>query len=253
MTRILIGAPVHQDVRVFEHYLASLNSLEHEYEVDKFFILHNSSGLKDLLQAHEYEDYTNNTSYRKDSTHHWGAKNLQDVVNMKNYLLHKALTEKYDYFFLVDSDIILHPKTLVTLINHRKHIISEVFWTRWTPQEPEMPNAWMYDHYGYEYTGEWDQWRTPSVYKVGYTGACILIHRSVIESGVTYTSIPNVSWSTWEDRAFCIRAQCAGYNIYMDTHHPAKHLYRHEDLVEYEDSLRKEQSTYITKVIKQGR
>jgi len=60
-----------------------------------------------------------------------------------------------------------------------------------------------------------------------------LIHRDVIASGVNYSPLYNVSFSNWEDRAFCIRAAAYGYKIYMDTHYPATHLYREEDVKHY--------------------
>lgn len=154
--RILVGAPVKQDETIFKYYLESLESQKHSHEVDYFFILHNSPELKKYLHPHQYEEYTNKTEYKKNSTHHWSSNNLKDVTAMKNYLLKKTLDEGYDYFFLVDSDLILHPKTLEHLARQKQKIISEVFWTKWNPNEEEMPNAWDYDYYSYakEKTGK---------------------------------------------------------------------------------------------------
>lgn len=232
--RILIGAPVNQDEQIFQYYLESLNNQQHgDYEVDYFFILHNSPQLKQYLHPHQYIEHTNDTMYKKTDTHVWKNKNLYDVATMKNYLLQKTLEEGYDYFFLVDSDIMLQPKTLAHLVKQNKKICSEVFWTRWRPDEEEMPNAWDHDYYSFTKLGYWNKWRHKGLYEVGYSGACILIHRDVVASGVNYSHIPNVSFSNWEDRAFCIRAAVNGYKIYMDTHYPAIHLYREEDVKRY--------------------
>jgi hypothetical protein len=232
--KILIGSPVKQDEKIFQYYLESLKNLKGDYEVDLFFLLHNSPELKKYLEPSQYEEYNNDTRYDKTYTHIWKKDNLKDVTIMKNYLLNKTLYEGYDYFFLVDSDIILHPKTLNHLVMQRQKIISEIFWTKWTQNEEEMPNAWQYDFYGYGHEKEWRKWKQKELWKVGYSGACILIHRSVIEAGVNYSPIPNVSFSNWEDRAFCIRAAVHGFNIVMDTHYPANHLYHEEDLKKYE-------------------
>lgn len=232
--KILIGSPVKQDEQIFEYYLESLKNLKCDYEVDWHFVLHNSPELKKYLEPSQYEEYSNETKYDKTYTHIWKNDNLKDVTIMKNYLLNKTLYDGYDYFFLVDSDIMLHPKTLNHLLMQKKDIISEVFWTRWTNQEEEMPNAWQYDFYGYAKEKEWRKWKEKALWKVGYSGACILIHRKVIESGVNYSPIHNVSFSNWEDRAFCIRAAVHGFNIVMDTSYPAIHLYHKEDVKKYE-------------------
>jgi hypothetical protein len=65
---------------------------------------------------------------------------------------------------------------------------------------------------------------TKGLYQCGGTGACILVKTDVYKSGVNYSPIYNISF--WgEDRAFSIRAACAGYKLYIDTHYPCIHLY----------------------------
>jgi hypothetical protein len=89
--RILIGSPVKQDETIFKYYLESLANLKCEHEIDWFFILHNSPEFKKYLKPEQYEEFTNQTQYEVNSTHHWKKENLKDVTNMKNYLLHKTL------------------------------------------------------------------------------------------------------------------------------------------------------------------
>jgi hypothetical protein len=227
MNRIMIGAPVRQDEETFVKYLESLKKLNTEgLEVDYFFILHNSKNLEKYLKPDQFYIYESKNEYVKNETHEWSNDNLKDVIFMKNALISKVLRDKYDYFFLVDSDIILHENTLQHLIKQDKSIISEIFWTRWTPEREEEPNAWLYDFYSFDDLDKIKDWRQKGVYEVGGTGACILIKKQVLESSVNYYPIKNISFSLWEDRAFCIRASVAGYKIYVDTHYPAEHLYR---------------------------
>ena len=230
--RILIGAPVRQDETTFKLYLDSLKALNTEgLEVDWFFYLHDSPHLGKYLKGTDYTEFFSDSAYVKNAhTHYWKSENLTDVTLMKNTLLLMAKDE-YDAFFLVDSDIILHPETLQQLVKANKPIVSNVFWTKWQPDELEMPNAWNFDHYSF-LPGELERWRQPGLYPVGMSGACILIKREVIEAGVNYSPIYNVSHSLWEDRAFCIRAACAGFQIHMDTTYPARHLYRESDVQE---------------------
>jgi len=226
--KILIGAPVRQDEETFVKYLDSLKKLKViGYELEFYFILHNSPHLKKYLNNNEYEEFESNNQYIKnEKTHVWEENNLKDVIIMKNKLLDKTLIEKYDYFFLVDSDIILHEDTLQHLVNQNKDIIAEVFWTQWTPDKDYEPNAWTHDFYSFDNLQRIEDWKVSNVYEVGGTGACILIKDTVIKKGVNYYPIKNISFSLWEDRAFCIRAIIHGFKIYLDTHYPAIHLYR---------------------------
>lgn len=287
--KVLIGCPVRQDEKIFKYYLESLKNLEGDFDI--FFYLHNSKHLSSFLEPGQYE-YCEGTSLY--SPHVWREDNLSEVAHMKNMLLQKTLEEGYDYFFLVDSDTILHPKTLVHLLSRKKDIVAEVLWTSWKPGLAEMPNAWDKDFYtfidrlpilsqqknneiddskkqiisdkivelmrligvkdtndirsiykqvldylvtiGIQKDGPYRAFRAPGIYKVGGIGGCNLISRKVIEAGVNYNPIPNISWTNWEDRAFCTRAAVHGFDIYLDTCYPATHLYDEESLKKYESA-----------------
>lgn len=232
MKRILLCAPIHEKEEVFKLYLKHIRKLTipRDIHLDKLFILHNCESLKEHIEGEEKCIVYNNTNeYKKDEqTHYWEQNNFNDVVFMKNKLIEIMLQGKYDYIFYVDSDLMLHPNTLVDLYNADKDMISEIFWTKWNKngKDEEMPNCWHYDHYGI-FKHDLDRWRTEkSYFKVGMTGACTLIKRKVLEAGVNWLAIPNVSMSVWEDRAFCIKATVAGFEIWTSTNYPALHLYR---------------------------
>ena len=62
------------------------------------------------------------------------------------------------------------------------------------------------------------------------TGALTLVKRGVFEAGVGYAPIPNIRRAlVGEDRHFSVRAACAGFRMYLDTHCPATHLYTEEE------------------------
>ena len=231
MKRVLIGAPVRQDHTTFYKYLKALNQLDtNGVEVDFFFILHNSPRLKRFLKPSQYIEYTSDNEYIRDQiSHHWTVANLSDVANMKNFLL--AVARDYDYFFLVDSDIILERDTLQRLMSHQKDIVAQCFWTAWTQNSEPMPNAWIADFYSFAFDNQWRHWHKEGLFAVGGTGACILISKNVLKNdNVSYTPIPNVTFSNWEDRAFCIRASVCGYEMYIDTTNPPLHLYRQKEV-----------------------
>jgi glycosyltransferase involved in cell wall biosynthesis len=167
------------------------------------------------------------------------------VAAFKDRMIDRARIEGYDYLFLIDSDIVLHPDTIDTLMNARKEIISNVFWTRWTPTSSIEPQVWIFDTRGVYAVGEgeaitsdeivrrWErfiaQLKEPGIYEVGGLGACTLISRQALLKGVCFKRLKNLSF--WgEDRHFCVRAAALGIPLYVDTHLPACHIYRESAL-----------------------
>lgn len=231
MKKILITAPIRQKPEILKQYLESLANLEiGNFSIEKFFVLHNCyEELKYLFPndciLESFDDKTKDV--RNDYTHIWYLDNLSAMANIKNQIIAYSLKNKFDYTFFVDSDLILNPKTLKHLFdileNSKENIIGEVFWTEWGKNDGMAgSNAWDFD----AYSGDQEKYKNPGIYQVGGTGACILINNKVYGYGVNYSPIPNVSFTYWEDRAFCIRAMVNNFKIFLDTHYPATHLYR---------------------------
>jgi len=232
MKRILMFIPVHQKEDIFKVHLASLRDLiiPTWTTLDKLFVLHNCEELKDLLLPEErFQVVNDKVEYDVDGdTHIWKAKNLMYITNVKNQVAKLSVTEGYDYVFMVDSDLVLKPNTLLALLEADRDIVAELFWTKWTPEAEELPNVWDFDHYTFTEHPK-DKYKENTVYKCGGTGACILISTEVYKAGVDYSPITNVSF--WgEDRAFSIRAHVHGFTMYIDTHEEAFHIYRESDL-----------------------
>lgn len=254
-TRVLLGSPVHQKPAILEQFLNALTRLNLEsIELDFYLIDDNleeaasgllqkfaESGRSVFLQASGYHD----DYIRDENTHVWHSNLVWKVAGFKNLMIRRAEAFGYDYLFLIDSDLILHPDTLQHLVSAGKDIISEIFWTQWRPGTLLQPQVWMHDEY--------DQWemlpgeqpspeeiqhrfhafllkmQQPGIYEVGGLGACTLISSRAIASGVSYDRVRNISY--WgEDRHFCIRAAALGIPLFVDTHYPALHLYRESDL-----------------------
>lgn len=235
--KVLIGAPVRTSEKIFSLYLSAVKALN----ADMFFYLHDSPNLADQLKHGDYEHAPSKATYK---SHVWNGPLLSEVAALKNKLLQKAVQDGYDYFFLIDSDTIVHPSTLKRLLEVNKQVIAEVLWTKWVEDGPEMPNAWMANFYEFGAISP-NEFRKPGVYKVGGVGGCNLIHRSVIEAGVNYNPVYNLSYTAWEDRAFAVRAVVAGFDIFLDTTCPATHLYRDQDIERFERELQSK-SIYCT-------
>ncbi|MCL1698247.1 glycosyltransferase family 2 protein [Lysinibacillus sp. BPa_S21] len=257
--KILIGSPIKQDSDILTHFLQSLNDLEKNSDIQLHYFFFDDNDdkaskklLKDFSNNRDVTiiETTNQYEYIKDDiTHHWTSNNVQHVSYMKNHILNYSKENNFDYVFLIDSDLILHPKTLTTLINANKDIISNIFWTKWTPDSIEMPQVWLQDEYQL-FTKEVDRplsenemqlktlefilkMRAPGIYKVGGLGACTLIGKKAIHADVNFNKIDNISYAG-EDRHFCIRAAVLGFSLYVETTYPAFHIYRRENLKELE-------------------
>ena len=262
--RVLLGSPVRQQPEILNQFLLSLDefTLNPTLHLDFFFVddntLEESSAMLVRFGAEHphtvLHRFNNSTSYIcSEDTHVWKEELIWKVAGFKNLMIEHAVKHDYDYLFLVDSDLVLHPETLRHLVSLEKDIVAEVFWTRWEPSFPELPQVWISDQYnlfestrGESITQEeilqrvqsfLNKLRAPGVYLVGGLGACTLISRKALNSGLSFNEIYNVSL-IGEDRHFCIRAAALGFQLFADTHFPAFHIYRASDLDRLEEFKR---------------
>ncbi len=265
-TRILIGSPICQKPDILSEFLTSLEELETGgLHVEFYFVDDNKdeASKKLLTEFSKRHDRTVLNKYeiktadyvRNENTHYWPDELVWKVAEMKDGMIQYAKSNQFDYLFLIDSDLVIHPDTLQQLIKAEKDIVSTIFWTRWQPNSPEMPQVWVSDHYSlYEArAGEkledeeirrrtvefLEKLRRPGLYEVGGLGACTLISSAALYAGVSFKKIQNLTlWG--EDRHFCVRSAALGLSLYVDTHLPAYHIYRDSDLAGIEAYKKKE-------------
>lgn len=257
MKKVLIGAPVRQKPAILYEFLKSLEELSAtNFSADFYFIDDNTDAQSTMLLLDFYSRHADNTIVIKapaahdvyicnEQTHYWNERIIWKVAAFKDSIFEAALEKSYDYVFLIDSDIVLHPKTIEQLIIDNKDIVSEIFWTHWQPGHRKSPQVWLYDTYtqyevgcGESLSNEDVHLRhnefistllVPGVYDVGGLGACTLISRHALEKGVRFRKLKNLTF--WgEDRHFCIRAAALDLQMCVDTHYPAYHIYRESDL-----------------------
>lgn len=262
MKKLLIASPIKQRNEVLRLFLKSIRrqEIESDYEVHYYFIDDNDDAeSKKELEVFKSDlenvyirlgDFEIEQQYvTNEYTHYWTNSLVWKVAKYKNAILKFALDNNFEYVFLIDSDILMHPKTIGNLISKKKEVISEIFWTKWTPTSIELPQVWCHDHYTQFEIGELEsleqlsenevsrrtygfinKLRKPGVYEVGGLGACTLIHKTAIEKGVNFDKVKNITF--WgEDRHFCIRASVLGVELYVDTNYPAFHIYRESDFL----------------------
>lgn len=249
MKKIMVGSPICQDVEILKEFLISLeNLIKEDMEVSYCFVDDNKEKLSSNLLL-DFQKNNKNTKILKvdlgflndityscdENTHRWNNSLIDKVIAFKNKIISEFLESDNDYLFFIDSDIVLDKRTIMNLIEADKDIIANIFWTRWSVDSREEPQVWMKDFYTF-YEGDNDpggiatmvffnMLRMPGIYRVGGLGACTMIKRRVLEAGVNFSRIRNISF--WgEDRAFCIRAEVLGFDLYVDTRQPAFHIYR---------------------------
>ncbi|MGL4848078.1 MAG: glycosyltransferase family 2 protein, partial [Clostridium sp.] len=257
--KILIGSPVCQEKDILKEFLQSLRELDTEELIIGYCFVDDNKeeASSELLKEFsiEKDDVTlldvnvgkdiDKEYVCDDYTHRWNEDLVEKVTRFKNGIINYALEKDYDYIFFIDSDIVLNPLSLKSLLSRDKDILSNIFWTKWSPDGQDLPQVWLKDAYtlyeanmikpisqqeaGQQINEFLTMLRKPGVYKVGGLGACTLIKRKPLEDGVNFTKIYNLSF--WgEDRFFCIRAVAFGYELFVDTHYPAYHIYRSTDL-----------------------
>lgn len=236
--RILIAAPVRQKPEIFKEYLNSLNHLiiPKGYNVDKFFYLHNCPELSEFLQPNEYELLKDDSELLKEKNHQkiWTKKNFRALYQIRTALLRKTAQENYDYLFTVDSDILLHPKTLTLLLQDNKEIVGNILWTK---MDNKISAICGKDEEWGAYSEEiLEVLKTPGLYPIGWTCACLLISSKVCNNEkISYWPISNIDNTGCEDYAFCLRFKCNFPNeqIWIDTRLPARHLYHEKDYLRW--------------------
>ena len=255
-TRILIGAPVLQDPEILREFLNSLERLDKEQlHIEYMFVDDNKDeASREMLLKFQKQNSNviivkgeDTSNYlRTEITHHWSNRLMDRVGEMKNLIIQYALDNNFDYLFFVDSDLVLNRRLLEHLISLGKDIVSEVFWTKWTPDSIPLPNVWLYDQYNLSRQHVYEklepqealarkaafieQLKIPGIYKVGGLGACTLVSRNALLKGVSFSRIDNLRLLVGEDRFFCIRAAVLGLELFADTQYPPYHIYRKSDL-----------------------
>ncbi|MGL5084952.1 MAG: glycosyltransferase, partial [Clostridium sp.] len=213
------------------------DNVDSEILLHEFAKTNNVNFLSNNSQACEY--------HCDETSHRWSEDLINKVIDFKNRMIDYFLSTDNEYIFFIDSDLVLNKDTLTRLVSLNKDIVSNIFWTQWTPDSAPMPQVWLQDNYNFyiqdrcrNLTPEevntksiefLEMIKKPGTYEVGGLGACTLINRDPLEAGVNFSFISNVSFFG-EDRSFCVRAAVLGYTLYVDTYYPAYHIYRESDL-----------------------
>ena len=185
----------------------------------------------------------NDFSDQHPQTHQWSANAMKRVGANKNKILAKALHLRADYVFLADADLVLDRTTVSCLLAADRPIACAVYWTHW--QRPVAgqthyagPQVWLRHPYALDGRGQDEAEfrrhlldREPT--QVWGQGACTLIHKSVLEAGVNFSTLPDLpTEGMWqgEDRHFCVQAERKHIPMWAEPWPDIFHLYHPSDV-----------------------
>lgn len=244
MTRILIGAPIRQHPFVLKSHLQTLRwqSLPPNVKTDYLFVDDNDIPESSVLLA----DFSTlgappepePTYAKQEETTRWAESAFHRMAAMRQQLLDHALSEGYDHAFMVDSDLLLDPQTLRVLLSTSKPIVSAVYYTKWQPDSPPLPQVWLRHPYvlsgrGVEQHEFLKSLHDKQLTRVYGLGGCTLISREALERGARYApllkGLPEGGMWRGEDRSFCIRAERAHIEMWADPWPSLFHAYRPSD------------------------
>ena len=236
--RIIVFSSVRMSPQVLREMLHELFKLESETSSLEFWFYDDNDNVESSRLIQEFCSKQKlptrvlpklglkTASYRRtEQTHKWNAEVVGRVIQIKNFAIAEFLQTDAEALFLVDADLCLHPRTVEHLYALRLPIVSEVFWTKWWPNAPYLPNVWDVHDGRYFSPESILRLREPGQYKVGGLGACTLIRREPLERGLDFSLVESLDFNG-EDRHFCVRAVCLGFPLIADTVYPPFHIYR---------------------------
>jgi hypothetical protein len=237
---VLLFSPVRQDPAILSLALRShraLKGVSHRFYIDDNLDPESS---RLLLEESALDNVTVEKAEEIEHEgigpgHNWNGEAVRRMERLRNRGLDAA---KYA-MFSVDSDVIVNPETVIALNGANAAVAAEVFWTKWPGAPTWMPQVWDRHPYGFDSADNVLRLKHPGVFNVRGLGACTFIGWEVIGPNqargpwVGYDEIPSLKNVCWgEDRWFCIRAECARWDLKADTHYPPFHVYRPEQLEE---------------------
>lgn len=178
-------------------------------------------------------------------SHQWSPTAMARVGYNKNQIIQFALQSKADYLLLADADLILDRTTVASLLSCEKPITTAVYWTKWSKRETEtrklaaQPQCWLRQPYLLDGRGmDEAEFRSSLVARrltrVWGFGALTLINRKVLEAGVDFSYLPDVTregMMAGEDRHFSIRAERLHIDAWADGWPDIFHVYHDEDVL----------------------
>ncbi len=213
LPKILVGCPTsnHKSYCI-DKYIESVKSLDYP----NYDIL--------LVDNSQNDDYYNKLKSKLPvvkSPYYETAR--KRITESRNILRDKALREGYDYFFSLEQDVIPPKDVISLLLNHKKKIVSALYFDVNPEDRSLMPMAWV--HYQGSKARRMFLSEVFSPGRVLEVVTCglgsVLIHRDVLEK-IKFRYVPERR--PFDDLWFSVDAKEANFPVYLDPSIKCRHL-----------------------------
>jgi len=231
--KILIGCPIYKRDWILNHWIKCLKSQSVKQDSIGFVFEVSSNDQATNAMLNAWKRYDSNVAHfeifeRDDLPHfehenngrQWTISKYENMVKLRNSLLSKARELAPDYYFSLDSDILLeNPNTIELLIAHIKEgadAVSPLMFM--TPIGDMYPSvmSWLNDDTG-------NATRLPR-YPIGSYFQADVIMAAKMMSKNTYESIDYVLHFQGEDVGWSLQCKQAGLRLYSASYIFAPHI-----------------------------
>lgn len=207
--KILVGAAISDKYSYcFDEFYNSIKQLDGNFDVL-------------LVDNSETDSYFNQLKEKGVEIIH--GKYLEEprdrMIQNRNILRDYMINNNYDYLLCLDSDIVLNKYTLKNLLNHKKEVISAVYFRPLTNKGKTgiVPLILEYDE---NKKLKLVSIEDKKVKKINMTGlGCILINKEVLKK-ISFRYDQG-----FDDEAFCQDLEKYNIPLYVDTSEIVKHLF----------------------------
>lgn len=149
------------------------------------------------------------------------ARSGHDIGILRNSLVEMALEAECTHLLQLDTDMIIHPKALMSMLARDVDIIGAVYYQRYPPF---TPCAVRLD----SNTISYDEALSGELFEVDRVGSGCMLTKMDVFKKVEYpyfkTCVEDKKITMTDDYYFCDKAREAGYKIYVDTSVPCTHI-----------------------------
>ena len=231
--KLLIGCPIYQRDWILPHWFRCVESQSINLEDVGFIFVASSEDKETLMHLETWKslrpqvklfdiilaDNLNHFSHQE-GTRHWTLSKYENMVNLRNILLSKVREYEPDYFFSLDSDILLtNPNTIELLISHIKEgadAVSPLMFM--TPSGTRFPSIMKWIDKPGGKAGRDEDFPLGDYFKVDVIMAAKMMSKDV------YKNINYIIHEQGEDLGWS--AECAekGYSLYSASYIYASHV-----------------------------
>lgn len=213
MKKIFIGAPVRDRAWILPRFIKHIKKMNTtDIELHTLFLINDcDDNSEDLLRQAGFNTMVVNELPSKTVSSLRGKYSYQHLATLRNILIEEFLKTDNEYFFSIDTDILVPEHGLKKLIENNKDICSMILCNEKGQLGKRAHNIMNYNPKKRKFYHILD-WEKNSIFEVDLTGAVYLIHRRVLENGVRYADN-----TLGEDVPFCQKAKEKGFKIFCDT------------------------------------